>query len=221
MAVQSRWKGGLRTDFHHKGRECILVAPAQSAPGRPWLWRCEFFGAFDAADIALLERGWHVAYIRLSDLYGLGGLPAAEAKQRAGGEAAAAGVELLEGVRARLAADSGLTAKPVLLGFSRGGLYALRYAGLYPERTGALYLDAPVVERRYRELGGTVRTILKPGGDHHPHGLPDAAPIARFSCARRRRRRPCRKPEQGQGGAKRQSPALPVGPAAFLPLVRP
>lgn len=28
------------------------------------------FSAFDAADMALLERDWHVAYIRLSDLYG-------------------------------------------------------------------------------------------------------------------------------------------------------
>lgn len=36
----------------------------------------------------------------------------------------------------------------MLLGFSRGGLYALRYAGLYPERTGALYLAAPVLDIR-------------------------------------------------------------------------
>ena len=34
--------------------------------------------------------------------------------------------------------------------------------------------------RRYRKLGGTIEVIVKPGGKHHPHSLPDPAPIVRF-----------------------------------------
>ncbi len=33
---------------------------------------------------------------------------------------------------------------------------------------------------RYRELGGTVEVIVKPGVDHHPHSLKDPAPIVDF-----------------------------------------
>jgi len=37
-----------------------------------------------------------------------------------------------------------------------------------------------VLERRYRELGGEIEVIIKPGGKHHPHSLPDPTPIVRF-----------------------------------------
>lgn len=32
----------------------------------------------------------------------------------------------------------------------------------------------------YRSCGGEIELIIKPGGDHHPHGLPDNTPIADF-----------------------------------------
>ena len=34
--------------------------------------------------------------------------------------------------------------------------------------------------RRYRELGGVVEVILKPGVGHHPHSLEDPRPIVDF-----------------------------------------
>jgi len=40
--------------------------------------------------------------------------------------------------------------------------------------------NTSVLERRYKELGGTIEVIHKPGVDHHPHSLDDATPIARF-----------------------------------------
>lgn len=33
---------------------------------------------------------------------------------------------------------------------------------------------------RYKALGGPVERIVKPGGDHHPHGLKDPKPIVEF-----------------------------------------
>lgn len=43
-------------DFKLDGHECILVMPKEVHPGKPWVWRAEFFGAFDYADRALLEK---------------------------------------------------------------------------------------------------------------------------------------------------------------------
>ncbi|MCA9225611.1 MAG: alpha/beta hydrolase, partial [Planctomycetales bacterium] len=33
---------------------------------------------------------------------------------------------------------------------------------------------------RYRQLGGTIQLIAKPGVEHHPHGLDDPSPIVEF-----------------------------------------
>ena len=37
-----------------------------------------------------------------------------------------------------------------------------------------------VVERKYRAMGGSIQVIHKPGAAHHPHSLPDPAPIVDF-----------------------------------------
>ncbi len=37
-----------------------------------------------------------------------------------------------------------------------------------------------VIATRYRELGGDIKLIGKPGVGHHPHGLEDSAPIVEF-----------------------------------------
>ncbi|MDQ1912547.1 alpha/beta fold hydrolase [Paenibacillus sp. GD4] len=125
------WHGYTQYQFYLSGREALVVAPKQEAAGRPWVWRTEFFGAFATADLALLEQGWHIAYIRLSHLYGC---PFA--------------VRRMEDFRARVVDRFGLASKAALFGFSRGGLYAVNYAAVYPEHVMALYLDAPVLDHR-------------------------------------------------------------------------
>ena len=40
-----------------------------------------------------------------------------------------------------------------------------------------------LLERRYRELGGPITVIAKPGVGHHPHSLADPAPIVAFVLA--------------------------------------
>ncbi len=37
-----------------------------------------------------------------------------------------------------------------------------------------------VLVERYRAAGGTIEVIIKPGGKHRPHSLPDPAPIVEF-----------------------------------------
>ena len=230
---KSVWNGYERSDFEVAGRPALLVAPAVAARGRPWIWRTEFFGHEPQADLALLARGWHVAYLDARNLYG-----------------APRAIALMEAFHAHLTGERGLAKRVVLEGFSRGGLYAFNYAAAHPRQVAALYLDAPVLdirswpgkkpeskewreclaaygltaetvagftggpldkvaavakarvpilsvcggadktvplaentavlERRYRELGGTIEVIVKDGVDHHPHSLKDPAPIVAF-----------------------------------------
>lgn len=48
------------------------------------------------------------------------------------------------------------------------------------DKTVPLAENTAVLERRYRELGGTIQVIVKDGVDHHPHSLKDPAPIVDF-----------------------------------------
>ena len=40
--------------------------------------------------------------------------------------------------------------------------------------------NSKLVEARYRQLGGKIELIVKPGGNHHPHSLKDPTPIVNF-----------------------------------------
>ena len=236
--ASSRWNGFTRLDFTVAGRPCLIVLPAQPAPGRPWIWRTEFFGHEPQADLALLAQGWHVAYMDAKNLYG-----------------APKAMAWFGQFYAHAVVHFGLSRRVVLEGFSRGGLYAINFALAHPDRVAAIYLDAPVLdirswpgrnrqskewtqcleayglndeslerfrgplerlrtlaaagvpilsvcgeadrvvpyaentallEKRYRELGGNIEVILKPGVDHHPHSLKDPAPIVDFILQRAR-----------------------------------
>lgn len=130
-AVRSEWRGRERLDFVLDGKECILVRPDNPRAGRPWVWRAEFFDAFAQVDEAMLDAGYHIAYVRLSDRYGC---PSA--------------VEDMARFCTALVGEFDLKPKAILFGFSRGGLYAANFAFAHPEMTDKLYLDAPVMDIR-------------------------------------------------------------------------
>lgn len=125
----SNWQGFEQINFHLNGRAGVLVKPKDPAPGRPWIWRTEFFGVFPSVDLALLEKGWHVAYLNVSGLFG-----------------APVALDAMDALPPYLAEHHQLTAKPVLEGFSRGGLYAFNWAARHPDKVAALYVDAPVCD---------------------------------------------------------------------------
>jgi pimeloyl-ACP methyl ester carboxylesterase len=224
------------------GANAIVVEPEKPLPGRPWAWRGEFFGAYPNADVELLKRGWHLAYVGAPDLFGS---PKAVARWEAFYDV--------------LVKDHGLSPKPALIGLRRGALYCMAWAAAHPDRTLLVYLDngvcdfkswpggrpkglgtgtgslvewvkllkaydfrddaeataykrnpvddlkplaeakvpillvygdadrtvphrenSEVVYDRYRALGGPIERIVKPGQDHHPHGLTDPGPVVEF-----------------------------------------
>ncbi|MCE5327463.1 MAG: GDSL-type esterase/lipase family protein [Planctomycetaceae bacterium] len=236
--TKSSWQGFDCYTFRYRGRECLIVAPDVEAPGRPWVWRAIFFGHEPQTDIALLQRGYHVAHMRdIAPLHGN-----------------AAAVGHWDAFYALLTDTLGFAPKAVLEGFSRGGLIIYNWAARNPDKVACMYGDAPVcdirswpggkgaghgsppdwqqckrahrlseasaakfkgspidnlaplakagvpilhvigeadtavpvaensdiVEKRYRELGGPITVIRKPGCEHHPHSLKDPTPIVNF-----------------------------------------
>jgi lysophospholipase L1-like esterase len=128
---KSKWNGYDRYDFEVDGRAGLIVVPKAAAPGKPWAWRAEFFGHEPQGDIALLGKGWHIAYYKVSDMYG-----------------APQAIEWMRKFQDYAEQHFGLGKRAVLEGFSRGGLYAFNYAAAYPDKVALLYLDAPVLDIR-------------------------------------------------------------------------
>lgn len=126
---KSAWNGFDKYDFDVDGKTATVVVPKEPAPGKPWLWRGEFFGAFATVDQALVAKGWHVAYLGCPNTFG-----SPDTMKR------------WDGFYDLLTRDHGLSRRPVLLGMSRGGLYVYRWASLHPDKVGLIYGDAPVCD---------------------------------------------------------------------------
>jgi pimeloyl-ACP methyl ester carboxylesterase len=220
------------------GKAVTLKVPDQVAPGKPWLWVGEFAGHLKSLEDGLVAKGWHVAYVAVSNQFG-----------------SARSMDTWEKVYAELRAQRGLSAKPALLGISRGGLYVNAWTRLHPDRVSLLCLDNGVCDIRswpggfplaakgkgsandwklykaefkfatdeealakslrptdglepavkagvylvsvhgtadtvvpfvdnakpmvdfWEKQGGKFKVFPKEGGDHHPHGLKDPAPL--------------------------------------------
>ena len=123
------YHGFTRYDFVVDGCNAILVAPAQALPGKPWIWRAEFFDAFPGIDLALLAKGFHLAYIQVGNTFGS---PDA--------------LKHWDVFYQELTTQYGLATKPVLEGLSRGGLYIYNWANRNTDKVGVLFGDAPVCD---------------------------------------------------------------------------
>ncbi|MCK9618772.1 MAG: GDSL-type esterase/lipase family protein [Lentimicrobiaceae bacterium] len=115
-------------DFTFRGRDAKVVVPKLSAPCHPWIWRARFWGHEPQTDIALLERGFHVVYCDVAELFG-------------NEEALSIWNDYYQ-----LLTRAGLAKKSVMEGMSRGGVYIYRWGVTYPERVAAIYADAPVLD---------------------------------------------------------------------------
>jgi hypothetical protein len=224
--------------FTIEGKNVTLKVPDAPAPGRPWMWVGEFAGHLRTLEDGLVQKGWHVAYVSVSNQFG-----------------SASAMQIWEKVYEELHVKRGFSAKPALIGISRGGLYVNAWARLHPDRLSVLYHDNGVCDIRswpggaplkskgkgsprdwelykkefrfendseaeekslkpadgmesvvkagvllvsvhgtadsvvpyvdnagvlaefWEKSGGRLKLYPKEGGDHHPHGLPDPAPL--------------------------------------------
>lgn len=201
--------------------------------------KTEYWDAFpEAAEISLLEKGFHLCYIKNENRFGT----KSDLDRKA---------RFIQFVQNKYL----LKKKTVLVGMSCGGLIAIKFAACYPEFVAAMYLDAPVLnymswpcgfgignpmiddfseilnalkldsisellayrdmpldhlnelveyeipvimvsgdsdtavpyvengiflERIYRKAHIDIKVYMKPGGDHHPHGMGNPEKIVDF-----------------------------------------
>lgn len=117
-------------DFTFGGKDAKIVFPKKTIPGHPWVWRARFWGHEPQTDIALLERGFHVVYCDVAELFG-------------NNEA----LSVWNGFYQMLT-RAGLADKAVMEGMSRGGMYIYRWVAKYPARVSCIYADAPVLDMK-------------------------------------------------------------------------
>ncbi len=128
----STWfEGFAKHEFPVGGKTATLVCPRRALPGRPWAWKGEFLDSFPGTELALLEAGFHIAYLQFPDQFG------GPAAMRKWDEF----YDLLTG-------KYGFAPKPALIGLSRGGLYCYNWAARHPGRVACLFGDAPVCDMR-------------------------------------------------------------------------
>ncbi|TMU54640.1 GDSL-type esterase/lipase family protein [Flagellimonas algicola] len=125
---QENFHGFQHTNFQYMDLNCKVVQPKRTTKGKPWVLRARFWGHEPQTDIALLERGFHIAYCDVSNLYG---------NEKAVGHWNDF-YELMTG--------AGLSEKVVLEGMSRGGLIIYNWAAANPEKVVCVYADAPVLD---------------------------------------------------------------------------
>lgn len=125
----SDWKGYAKHDFEVDGRACYVVAPKHAAPGNPWVWRARFPGFHAEADLILLKRGFHVAFMNTNGMLG---------SDKA--------LDHWDKFYDTLTGKHGLAKQVALQGVSRGGLFVYRWAARHPERIACIYADTPVLD---------------------------------------------------------------------------
>ena len=127
-AADFNFHGFQGHDFTFRGHNAKIVVPKNVAVSKPWVWRARFWGHEPQADIALLERGFHIVYCDVAELFGND-----------------ESLSVWDGFYQMLV-KAGLASKSVMEGMSRGGVYIYRWAATYPERVAGIYADAPVLD---------------------------------------------------------------------------
>lgn len=102
---------GIGAEAPEQGmRRCIVIAPRQVAEGKPWSWRGCYWDYQPQAEIELLKRGFHIAYITTDPD------PTWEVWYN------------------YLVHEHGLSPKPALIGMSRGGTNSFAWGTEHPDK---------------------------------------------------------------------------------------
>ncbi len=123
------WHGYETLDSVMNGHSYKIVFPDIPNENRDWIWRARFWGHEPQTDLALLEQGFHVAYIEVGGLFG---------NEQA--------IEIWDAFYEELISEYQLNPKVVLEGLSRGGLIVYNWANLNADKLACIYADAPVCD---------------------------------------------------------------------------
>src|SRR5207237_4878653 len=104
-------------------RRCVVVVPKRRALGNPWSWQGCYWDHQPQAEVELLRRGFHIAYI------------SANATLKPG--------KTWDAWYQFLTDKHGLSKRPAFIGMSRGGEYAYTWATNHPDHVTCIYADNP------------------------------------------------------------------------------
>jgi alpha-beta hydrolase superfamily lysophospholipase len=121
--------GYARIDFTLDTCPCILVSPKTAAPGNPWIWRAKFFDTAPQLDLALLAKGYHLAYMEIGNTFG-----------------APDALKHWDVFYKEMTDKYHLSPKPILEGLSRGGLYDFNWAAANPDEVALIVGDNAVCD---------------------------------------------------------------------------
>jgi len=115
-------------------RRCIVVVPNKPAPGNPWSWQGCYWDHQPQAEVELLHRGFHIAFITPSP-----------GKQ-------------WDAWYAYLTEQHGLSKKPAFDGMSMGGVNSYTWATSNPDKVSCIYADNPAISAEsFSNLVGLAR----------------------------------------------------------------
>ncbi|MEO7650202.1 MAG: GDSL-type esterase/lipase family protein, partial [Bryobacteraceae bacterium] len=131
LAVAADWHGYEKREVLVENVAGYVVLPKIAAPGKPWLWRARFMDYHPDYAVALLAKGFHVAYYDLPNVFGS---PEAMDKWD----------RFYDHVVGRF----GLSPKVALEGVSRGGLFVYNWARRNPNKVNCIYCESPVCDMK-------------------------------------------------------------------------
>jgi len=124
------WHGFKQHNFKVDGCAAWVVEPKVARPGQPWAWSLAFPDNFTdrCAAPQLLTNGFYFVHLKVGNTFG--------------------SPDALKHLNAfyELLAAHGFAKKAALIGLSRGGLAAYRFAADYPDRVAVIYGDAAVCD---------------------------------------------------------------------------
>ena len=172
-------------------RRCIVVVPKQVAQGAPWTWRGCYWDHEPQAEIELLKRGFHVAFITtdpdttwdawydfLVKEHGLSPKAAFIGMSRGGSNAYTWGTNNPDKVMAICADNPGLNASSLLKMhlLAEQDVPLLHVCG----SIDPIWYNTVDIQNQYHSAGGRMSVLVKDGFSHHPHSLRDPNIIADF-----------------------------------------
>jgi pimeloyl-ACP methyl ester carboxylesterase len=179
-----------------------IIVPKTAAAGKPWVYRADFVSRDAAVDLALLAKGFHIVtgpvsydspnlslkdwnavYKHLTD-HGFSAKPVMEGAGGAAGEAFAWAIENPDKVSCIYAENpvmrSTMTKTPLLENLAplaKAGVAIMSVCGSEDPR---LADNTRALEKRYKDLGGSITVIIKEGDAHFPLAPRDIKPVIDF-----------------------------------------
>ena len=141
--MEEHWNGYFVEQFVFEGQEALIVFPKEGNSNKRLAVKKEYWDAFPETEVALVEKGFHLCYLKNKNRWGVD--EDLDRKAR-----------FVQFVSEKY----GLSQKVVPIGMSCGGLIAIKFAAKYPHLVSCMYLDAPVLNYMSCPCGFGIGTPL-------------------------------------------------------------